>query len=203
MKEPDLFHLLPPVFVCLCTILLLAFVPGPWVSTCCAAKYIGSIPGDQGDGVIEFWEDDDGTLWLWWKHNDGRVEGYEMSRGSGEGREVKKPTPDEMRDMIRRAKHGAFGRGVQAHNPITGMRNAHGKGLAPRWNPPEMRNAPGSKSCERPSAQSIKSRARKDNGHKSNTGKNQVPKVPTMPSTGGMGTKSDLHPEKVNPVPFK
>ena len=165
-----------------------------------ASRLISSFHDEDGD--VEFWVDDDGHTWVWWIGKDGHILGIELDRDTGiDEREISSMDKETLKERIRRARLTHRHKIVRANNPISGMRNAHGQGLAPRWNPVAGRNAPGSNVENHVNPQNIKRKISKGGKKKNVTGVNGVPKVSSKPNPGGMGTRYDhVKPEVVNPI---
>lgn len=164
--------------------------------------------GDDNDGVAIIFENDDGSVSVWWEHNDHTVDIIDFTAEEWNDRDAEGgDTSDaaniqKIKDAIKRMAHGGKGPELDRNNPIIEKRTSQGKGIVPIWNPPEdMRGAPGSSHTgEKPTPGSLRDKSRRGKkGHKrEKTGKTiQL----TKPGYGGMGTRDDSHPERVNPKP--
>ena len=195
--------------ITLLTVLLLSFA---LMAATAQAEWrsIGSSQRDDGQEVDFFQDDITGDVVVWWWTSDKNYIEYDFT-----AKEWNDMTPadvdgtgtsskEAMLEALKRIAQGSKGPGAKKTNPITNMRNAHGKGLAPIWNPPDvLRGAPGSPhSGKKKTPGSVKDQARR-HGHsqkKNNTGKDHT-LHPYTPGFGGMGTRDDNHPERVNPNP--
>ena len=158
----------------------------------------------DGDGFLYEVYDENGHITDEFYYTMEEWENRNKNR-SPDDNDTSKPTPESIRDAIRRFGTNGHDRPKEkAKDPISSLRRAHGEGLDPLWNPPEenARPAPGSPSPRKKTPGSIRDKARR--GHrpvKRSLGDNNTPSVSETPGFGGMGTRDDNQPERVNPVP--
>lgn len=170
------------------------------------ATKVGELLDDESGDVFELWDNEDGTFTVIVHRADGTGSIFEIGKRGN-------PSPDDpdgsvgtpdLEDWIRKYYKGTLGKGVQTNNPLSLKRSGQGKGLDPRWNPPEtVRDAGGAgggTDGAPKDAAWIKDQARRgsggeedDEGDQGSGPKNDRP---------GIGETGSVQPERVNPVPF-
>jgi len=180
------------------SILLLVFT-----SLSFGATKVGELLDDDSGDVFELWDNEDGTFTVIVHREDGTGSVFEIGQRGN-------PSPDDpdgsvaapdLEDWIRKHYKGKLEKGVQTDNPLSLKRSGQGKGLAPRWNPPEaIRDAGGTGGTDGTPKDAgwIKDQARRGTGgededDQGSSGKNERP---------GIGETGSVQPERVNPVPF-
>ena len=170
-----------------------------------AATKVGELLDDESGDVFELWDNEDGTFTVIVHRVDGTGSVFEIGKRGN-------PSPDDpdgsvgtpdLEDWIRKYYKGTLGKGVQTNNPLSLKRSGQGKGLAPRWNPPDtIRDAGGTGGTDGTpkDAAWIKDQTRRgssgekdDEGEQGSSNKNDRP---------GIGETGSVQPERVNPVPF-
>ena len=164
-------------------------------------------PGPNGVGFVDVLYNDKGDCWLiWWKNDHTIIKAvYIGARDTSIAgvKEARKPSRRDIEDALRR--HGSRHMAYPPEINVYIQRHLSRHTLGPIWNPAEnARGAPGSMHAgERPNPSSLKNKARRGRHSRKqeDLGKNNIPTTPTQPGFGGMGTRDDQHPERVNPVP--
>ncbi len=167
----------------------------------------GTYPGPNGVGFVDVLYNDKGDCWLiWWKNDHTIIKAvYIGARDTGVTgvKDARKPRRQDIEDALRR--HGSKRAALPPEINAYVQRHLGRHTLGPIWNPAgNVRGAPGfAHGGERPTPDSLKNKARR--GHHSkkedSLGKNNTPAPSELPGFGGMGTRDDRHPERVNPVP--
>jgi hypothetical protein len=182
------------------SILLLVFT-----SLSFGATKVGELLDDESGDVFELWDNEDGTFTVIVHRADGTGSVFEIGQRGN-------PSPDDpdgsvaapdLKDWIRKHYKGKLEKGVQTNNPLSLKRSGQGKGLAPRWNPPDtVRDGGGTGGTDGTPKDAgwIKDQARRGSGGEEDDENDQGP-------TGnkerpGIGETGSVQPERVNPVPF-
>jgi len=170
------------------------------------ANNVSEAINEEGD-IEEIKEFDDGSLWL--SIFDGKTGDLvffgEIGNPNPDGDSGgNKPTPDSIKEMVKRYYKGKLSKGVQQNNPFATKQSSKGKGLAPRWNPSgEAKEYEGSGGGSGPgtnsggSSELIKSMARKGKGGEDDEGNNSG----NSGDKPGLGTTGSIQPERINPIP--
>ena len=169
------------------------------------ATKVGELLDDESGDVFELWDNEDGTFTVIVHCEDGTGTVFEFGQRGN-------PSPDDpdgstgapnLKDWIRKYHKGVYGKGVQTNNPLTLKRSGQGKGLAPRWNPPEtIRDAGGTgggtDGTPRDAAW-IKDQARRGTGGENDDEDDQGPGGNN--DRPGLGETGSIQPERINPSP--
>ncbi len=170
------------------------------------AKSVSEAINEEGD-IEEIAEFDDGSLWL--SIFDGKTGDLiffgEIGNPNPDGDSGgSKPTPDSIKEMVKRYYKGKLSKGVQLNNPFATKQSSRGKGLAPRWNPSgEAKEYEGSGGGSGPGTNSggsgewVKSMARKGASGEDDEGNNSG----NSGDKPELGTTGSIQPERINPIP--
>ena len=168
------------------------------------ATKVGELLDDESGDVFELWDNEDGTFTVIVHRADGTGSVFEIGKRGNPGPD----DPDgsvaapDLEDWIRKHYKGTLGKGVQTNNPLSLKRSGQGKGLAPRWNPPEtVRDAGGSGGTDGTPKDAgwIKDQARRGTGGEDDDEDDQGSSG--LEERPGIGETGSVQPERVNPVP--
>jgi hypothetical protein len=169
------------------------------------ATKVGELLDDESGDVFELWDNEDGTFTVIVHRADGTGSVFEIGKRGNPGPD----DPDgsvaapDLEDWIRKHYKGTLGKGVRTNNPLSLKRSGQGKGLAPRWNPPEtVRDAGGTGGTDGTPKDAgwIKDQARRGTGGEDDDEDDQGSSG--LEERPGIGETGSVQPERVNPVPF-